>query len=91
MTAFHTAETLVFYRVIEEPLGHLGDLGIGQAGIGFADVYQPVAMPHGERVIAEHANALAMAILHGGHYDVEGGKFSLHLQPRFSALAWCVR
>ena len=78
-----------------QEVGQLGDLGIGDAGVGFADVEQfagagEVGAAHGEGVVAEQAGALAVAVLGAGDDDVERGEFALQLDPREAAAAGLV-
>src|SRR2546428_5320054 len=51
-------------RVCEEPLRHLRDLFVGEAGVRLANVEQLIAVAHRERVVGEHAPALSVAPLH---------------------------
>jgi hypothetical protein len=55
----------------------------GLVRVCFADIHQPrfIRIPHRKRVVAEHANTLAVTVLDGGYDDVERGQFALHLQP----------
>ena len=79
------AEALIFDGVFQEPLSHLGDLDVGQAGIRFADVEQFFSIAHGEGVVAQHSDALAVAVLDRRDHHVERGQFALELEPRFAA------
>ena len=50
-------------RVRAKPFRHLGDLDIGQPGIGFADVEEfgiGLGSPHRERVIRQNVTPLAV-------------------------------
>src|SRR5712664_2730011 len=62
-------------------------LDVGEAGGGFADVDEPVAVAHGERVIGEEAATLAVAVFSDGDYHVERGKRALELHPELAAAA----
>ena len=44
------------------------------------DVYKR-QIPHSERIVAEHADALSVAELNCGDHDIECRQFALHLQP----------
>src|SRR5215467_10273634 len=79
------SKTLVLNRVGKKPLRHLRNFSVGQPGISFADVEQPVAIAHGEGVVAEHAHSLAVTPLHGGHDHVQRCHFTLQFQPGFAA------
>ena len=79
------AEALIFDGVFQKPLRHLGDLDIGQAGIRFADVDQSFAIAHGEGVVAQYSDALAVAVLDRRDHHVERGQFALELEPRLPA------
>src|SRR5512142_2188792 len=48
-------------RVLLEPAGHHRDLGVGEAAVGLADRHQATVrlVADGERVVGEHAVALA--------------------------------
>ena len=50
-----------------------------------------LAVPHREGVIAQHADALAVAVLDCGDHHVQCGQFALELQPRFAAPPGSVR
>src|SRR2546428_1972985 len=82
----------VLDRPLEEPLRHLGDLRIREPGVRLA--YVDEAAGRGvldrERVVGQHAFALAVAPLDRGHDDVESRQRSLELQPREAASARCV-
>ena len=71
---------LVFEGVGFEECGKVGDLGVGDTGVGFAYVEEfAVGAADGEGVIAEQAGALAVAVLGSGDDDVEGGELALEL------------
>ena len=66
--------------------GEFGNLNIGQAGVGFADVQQfAIGILHREGVVAEDASAAAVAKLRGGDDYVEGRKLAFQLQPCVAA------
>ena len=67
--------------MFEKPFRHLRDFGVGQTGVGLADILQAVAVPYRKGVVTEHSDALAMAVLDRGDDDVEGGQFALEFQP----------
>jgi hypothetical protein len=80
-------------RVGEEVFGELGDLDVGQAGIGFADGEQAVVVflvSDGEGVVAEDIAAFAVAVFDADHDDVEGGVGLLEFEPGEAAAAGCV-
>src|SRR5439155_26433729 len=58
---------IVLNGVLEKIFGHLGDLLIGESGVGLADVEQPLAVADRERVVGQHAATLAMSPLDRGH------------------------
>src|SRR5258708_7400968 len=79
---FHgAAEALVVDGMLQKPLCHLGDFGVGQAGIGFTHVEQLVSIADGEGVIAEHAGALAVSPLDSGDDNIKSGQLAFQLQP----------
>src|SRR2546428_367982 len=80
----HQPKTLIFDRVFEKPFGHLGDLGVRQAGICFADVHQPLPIAHRKRVIAQDSDTLAVPVFNSRDHHVQRGQFALQLQPGFS-------
>ena len=70
-----------------EPVGHLGDLGVGQAAVGLADVDQFVALgvADRERVVGQDAVALAVPDLDADDAAIDRRERLLHLeraQPR---------
>src|SRR5580698_7840810 len=52
------AEALVLDLVLQKPLGHFGDLGVGEAGVSFPNILQPVSIPHCESVVTQNSDAL---------------------------------
>src|SRR5579864_4823542 len=74
-------EPLVIDGVLEEPLRHLGDFGVGQSRIRFPYVHEPLSIAHRKGVIAQNVNALAMPPLYGSHHHIQCGQFPLHLEP----------
>ena len=64
-------QALIVDRVLEEPFRHVGNFGVGEAGIGFSDVHQPFAIPNRKRVVAKHADALAVSVFDGRDDYVE--------------------
>ena len=83
-------QTVIFQRVLQKPFRHFRDFRIGQPRISLSNIDQLFFIPHRERVIAEHPDALAMAVFDGSHDDIERRQFPLHLQPRFPALAGAI-
>ena len=79
----HVVAAVARERVILEPACHLGDLGVGQAAVGLADVDQSVAVgvAHREGVVAQDPVALAVADLDADDDAIDGGQRLLHLQP----------
>ncbi len=80
---FDGAEVAVVLEGVRgEPGGELGDFGVGDAGVGFADVEEGAGgVLNGEGVVAEEAGAAAVAELCAGDDDVEGSEFALELDP----------
>ena len=76
-----------FHGVVEEPLGHGEDFLIGEPAVGFADVAQVGTIAHGESVIAQDSGAATVAVLDGGHDDIQGGEFALQFDPGRAASA----
>src|SRR5258705_11447095 len=70
-----------------EPLRNLSNPDTGKPGVGLADIDQPVPTPHGKRIVAEHADTLAVSVFDGGYKHVERGQFAVELQPRLAATA----
>src|SRR5215475_9252773 len=70
----HDAEVaLVFNGVFPKKLGEFQDLGIREAGVGFANVEELVAVANGERVVGEHFVTFSVAIFDSGDNDIQGG------------------
>src|SRR5258706_4672277 len=76
--------------MLEEPLRHLTIFNTGEPRVALADIAQPVPTPHGKRIVAEHADTLAVSVFDGGHNHVERGQFAFELQPRLAATAGSV-
>ena len=87
----HTAGAPVHFQgVVQKMLRELGDLGVGESGVRFADREQPVVVlgvPDREGIIANDVTAFAVAILHADDDDIEGGEGFLQLEPRLAATA----
>src|SRR5271170_7566115 len=77
----------VFDGVLVEEARELVDFGVGEAGVGLADILKLLAIAYCEGVVAEHAGALAVAELCSGDDNVQCGQFALQLQPSETALA----
>ena len=75
----------------KKPLRHLGDFDVGQARISFADIQQSVAVAHRESVVAQNADALAVAVFHRGYDYIERGQFAFQFEPRFSSASRACR
>src|SRR5579864_870813 len=88
-----SSEALIRQGMLLEILRQLGDLGVGQSGVGLADSHQTVALlgADRERVVGEDAVPLAVTVLDRRHHHVERGERPLQLQPRLAAASWCVR
>ena len=72
----------VFEGVELEELGEFGDLDVGDAGVGFADVEEfAVEVADGEGVVGEELGAAAAAVFGAGDDDVEGAEFAFELDP----------
>ena len=78
---------VIFEGVVLEELGELGDFGIGEARISFADIEEPVAIANGESVIRQCFVALAVAEFDSGDNDVERGIGLLEFEPIATAAA----
>jgi len=73
---------VVFEGVLFEELGEMGDFGVGDAGVGFADVEEvAVGGADGEGVVAEERSAASVAVFGASNDDIEGGKLSFELDP----------
>lgn len=79
----------VFERVFEKVLGEGGDLGVGEAGVGFADGEEAIGgvVADGEGVVTKHAAALAVALLDSDDHDVKGGIGFFEFEPGEAAAA----
>ena len=82
---------LILNRVLQEPLRHLGDFNVGEAGISFPDIQQPVAVAHRECVIAQNADPLPVTVFHGSSDHIQRSQFALEFEPRFPSPSWAVR
>ena len=65
--------------------GQGGDFLVGEAGVGFANVFEGlvgiVGVADGEGVIAEDVGAAAVTVFDAGDDYIQGGEFALELEP----------
>ncbi len=72
----------VFERVGLQPFREFGDLDVGDAAVGLADVEQLACGPaNGKGVVGEELGAPAVAELRAGDDDVEGSELAFQLDP----------
>ena len=89
---YHRADAAVVVDgVVLEILRHLGDLFVGQPGVGLADAQKALAVADRERVVGKHTAALAVSPFHRRHDHVQGAQRALHLEPFHAAPARSVR
>src|SRR6266516_1464412 len=78
----NSTKSLIFERVFQEKFRVFRDFGVREAGIGFSDVSQLLAVANCKGHVGEHMVPLAMAILRSCDHYVQRGVRFFQLYPR---------
>src|SRR3989449_5269245 len=79
---YHRADAAVVVDgVVLEILRHLGDLFVGEPGVGLADIQEALTVADREGVVREDPPTFAVSPFHGRDDDVERAQRTLHLEP----------